>query len=395
MGGMNPRIVAWIGAVSMLSTPVGASVSSVEWLEGPSAILSDSVRRHVVSSTEDHLLQWTVGSRDAAGRPLQAHMAVHNGASSYTADHSYSWSFDVGLPTVVGTRRCPSRLVVAYRDSTGPVRTDTSWFSWNPTDRAMIRRDSWAWWKCPWTDSMVLDLEGRFVAKASCDLMIANGKDSLAKWTRMRRGYASTQAHLPQWVTTEYADSLPRDKDSVAVQGPAERPTHALLFNWYNFPTHTMVSTGTDSLLWDPSGKILSTTRWNTPPAGGVSTRIKSTEYTWNNEQLQTQTQVSWNGPAESRRRVSTYLYSWDATSSQHRAPRPPALRRTAAGRVSLTLPASGPARVEWVRPDGRRALLHSGPVPQGALELATPRGMGFLRVQQAGQVRVHSLPRW
>jgi hypothetical protein len=249
---MNPRIVVWIGAVSVLSTPVAASVSSVEWLEGPSAILSDSVQLHVVSSTEDHLLQWSVGSRDAAGRPLQAHMAVHDGVSSYTADHTYSWSFDVGLPTVEGTLRCPSRLVVAYRDSTGPVRSDTSWFTWNPADRSVIRRDSRAWRNCAWTDSMVLDLEGRLVAKASCGLMIANGTDSLARWIRMRRGYASTQAHLPQWVTTEYADSLPREKDSVAVQGPAERPTHALLFNWYNSPTNTMLFTGTDSLRWNP-----------------------------------------------------------------------------------------------------------------------------------------------
>lgn len=397
MGGMNPRFFGLVTFALLLVAPTSGSVPSVEWLEGPSPFLSDSVRRHVVSSTEQYVVQWTVGSRDVAGRPLRARMEQRDAASVYTADYSYSWDFDVGLPTVEGTLRCPSRLVVAYGSVNGPVRSDTSWFTWNAADRSLIRRDSWGYRNCPWSDSMALDSLGRLVARNSCGIRIANGSDSLAIWTRTRRGFADPQAVLPRWIVTESVDSLVREKDSVAVQGPdVQRPTHALLFGWYHrTPSDTLSTIGVDSLRWDPSGNLLSATRWSTSPIGTLSSRIKSTEYTWENDRMQTKTQVSWDGSGESRSRISTYLYSWDATSTPHRTPRSAPLRRTADGRVSLALASFAPARVEWITPDGRRTVLHDGPVPRRQLELATPRGMGFLRVRQGGQVRVHSLPSW
>lgn len=397
MRGMNPRLLGVVAVLFLLLDPVSASIPSVRWL-GPSTFLSDSVRRHVVSSTEDYVLQWTVKSRDTAGRPLRARVEQTPEDTVSTADFSYSWDFDVGLPTVEGTSRCPSRLVVAYGSVNGPVRSDTSWFTWNAADRSLIRRDSWGYRNCPWSDSMVLDRESRLVAKVSCRLVLVDGRDSVLGWTRMRRGYANSDNPLPRWVTSAtFLDSVPQEKDSVAVQGDGAAPTHARLFSWDYFPPprDTTAFLGWDSLRWDSSGRILSSTRWYDPGDGRTPTRFESTEYTWVDSRLEVMIQSSWDGDTETRRRTSTYLYSWDATSTPHRTPRPAPLRRTADGRVSLAFASSAPARVEWITPDGRRTVLHDGPVPRSPLELATPRGLGFLRVRQEGQVRVHSLPSW
>jgi hypothetical protein len=392
---MNPRLVGLFALSFLLSAPASASVSSVEWLDLPDPFQADTVQRHVVSATEVNYFQlWTIPSRDSVGRPLHARLETRIGAFSLTADYSYSWAFDLELATGRGRRPCPSRLVVAYGDTSGPVRSDTSWFDWNLSTRSLIERHSSAFRKCSWADSSVLDPQGRTIEQTSCRLQIANGTDSIATWTRVRRGFANDQALHPRWLTILFADSLPREKDSVSVQGPDDHPTHAILVSLrYSTPTDGIISTGTDSLLWNPSGELRSLTRWSSPGTGSALRREKATEFTWEQGRVKTKTQISWDLNDEAWSSVSTYLYSLDLSSSTPRSPRAVALRRIADGRVSLTLPTSGPASVEWIAPDGRRVQLHDGPASRGSLDLAVPRGIGFLRVRQGGQTRTHTLP--
>jgi hypothetical protein len=393
---MNPRIVALITVALLLAPTVPASLFD-DWIPEPNPYHRDTVYTTTLTSGSYRTSLWTVDKRNAQGRPLHATRTWNKyhsqGFVSSTDELSWTWTFDLPGSPLIGSPFWPSRVDITSRDSAGTLfETQFRAVEWLADSRSIVSRSNFIVPGCPWSDSLVYDTQNRQIQQVTCRLRVVSGDSSIERRTRTWF-YESPSDSDPRWIS-EHSDDPTLASDSAFIVGPVARPILARIFRHDpRRPLDTLPVI--DSVRWNENGHILSRARWTQQPDTSHPTMYWSAEYAWDNRDLLSVIERFWVGDSAMDQFWESYSYSEQSTSTQRRAPRPSVLRRTAAGRVSLTLPASGPARVEWVGPDGRRALLHNGPVPQGALELATPRGMGFLRVQQAGQVRVHSLPWW
>jgi len=392
---MNPRLVGLVLAVQSL-WPTSASASLFDdWISVPYPYHRDTVDVTILSSTAYRTMHWTVDQRDEQGRPLHATRVRFDFLSeSYPRvvdEFSWTWTFDRPGSYLIASSRWPARIEIDTRDSTGLLESQATAIEWLAASRSIVMRSNFLVAPCPWSDSIVYDERDRRIQQVSCRLRVVNDDSSIVRRTRTWF-YESTLDTAPRWIT-EHPDDSTLPSDSVHIEGPVTRPILARIVRRDPAkPADTLPRI--DSLRWDDQGHLLSRTFWN-PSASAPSSLRKhwSEEYTWQGADLLSAVSFFWSGDTARDRYEVNYSYPASGTSVSPRSPRTTALRRTAGGRVSLTLPTSGPARVEWIAPDGRRVLLHDGPAPQGTLDLPVPRGVGFLRVRQGGQTRTHALP--
>lgn len=117
---------------------------------------------------------------------------------------------------------------------------------------------------------------------------------------------------------------------------------------------------------------------------------------TWVGDKLITKTTGFYHGPDLATPSASlttiSYGYGTKGTSVDRPAARAHELRRSANGRIVIPRHGTSPIQVEWTALDGRRQNLAVAPEADGTISVATPRGVGILRVTQDSRTKVHPI---
>jgi hypothetical protein len=315
-------------------------------------------------------IDYFVRSRDGTGHITRLDMVSPSNSGTDSTVLLLDWTFpippiDIGDPIFSET---PARTIYEDFHNGTPTGVDSSWSSWDATQKILVTTTTDQFSKCRWSDSSAFDAHDRLLSQYDCESDSVNDSTVVPLYYLYNAQYANATDSLPvREVSRDSSNGVISFGDSVSVWGNPNRPDSLL--------EGGMEGDLVKHFIRDSAGRLVQVTEYEL----GNSQLIGTETFTYDG-QSRLILDIKPGNPGD----TTQYLYAWsDATALRTR---PSELRgfRLVGQNIEVSLPAPDRVRVDQLDLSGRVVEnVADKTLPAGLSTIPLPStSMGILRLR-------------